>query len=116
MLIEIEGQQIVWNVEKKLFIFNIIEPFYHAGNEYGWDGNQVGIGIGENIIKNAVEKEVKIAVWVGNNSTLYYISPEQVVSFCAKYMSFHKAKDTLLYVIRWSEFSTSIQTVETIGD
>ena len=112
MKLTIGDQQVIWNKEKNLFIIHILEPFYNAGRMYEWEDNPVGIGISEKIVRFAMEEQAKIAVHVGNNSTLYYITPKQILDFCTRYKSYYKIKNNRLLVTRWSEFKNEAKNTE----
>lgn len=68
-------------------ITHIIEPFWGAWKIYGWGEGIPGIGLSERLVMNHAISKKPIRVKIGEDKTVYKISPVSVVNLAKKYNS-----------------------------
>lgn len=68
-------------------IIHIVEPFWSAWKFYGWQKPIPGIGINKTEIIEAKNRERKIYITIGDDKTIYQISPVTALNLAEKYKS-----------------------------
>ena len=97
------GQIVTLDLVSSSLTLNIREPFFYAGQKYGWAGDPVGIGINEGIINYARSQLLELRFTVGDNSPIYCADPVEWALFCEKHHSKYRAGNTWLLVYPFSK-------------
>ena len=102
-ILDFRGERFIHSTSDNLLKFQVREPFYSAGKQFGWQGVTVGLGISEEALEYALQHNCRIQVRVGEKKDrAYEIAAQAWKAFAEKNGSIMKCKDTKIYVIQWS--------------
>jgi hypothetical protein len=68
-------------------ILHITEEYWSAWKRFKWEKPIPGIGIAEGKVKQALEKAEPVRLTIGNDKTVYKISPVKIANVVKKYNS-----------------------------
>ena len=108
---EIDGQQVIFNPESNVLIFNIITPFKSAGKLLGWkqEFGTLGLGINKGICHFVNDKKCKLLVNVlsAPANKAYWINHDKLRSFIKNNNTqWRVSKKKYIHIIAWRIFSS----------
>ena len=89
---------------------NIREPFWTAGQMYGWEGDPAGIGIAMELYMG----EGDIEITIGRSKKVLRLDKAEAREFIKEYKSIYDARGTKLGVVKMSMFREKLEGQEVL--
>ena len=103
-MMNLGGQQIFFNAERKLAKTTINQPFYKAGKILNWHNSfgSVGLGLNKQIISFIIKTKSYLIIRVEEESKEYFINYDKIKEFIDHNNTLYKAGKVTVHVIPWS--------------
>lgn len=96
-------------IKNMSLIIEINEPFWSAGDKFGWSDKygRTGIGINEKLLHG----DGQITVRIGKKESLHRITRERARELLKEYKSYYQARSTRIAVLPLQAFESDIPNV-----
>lgn len=115
-ILNIDGQKVVFNPERKIIKTTIETPFMSAGKHISWNPTFgiPGIGLNLKLIELTLKTNSTLIIYIISTPTGpiekdYWITADRLKDFLTKHSTDYKIRNTILKVIPWSILKSHIQ-------
>lgn len=81
MMLNLDGEPVIYNPDLKVLKVTIKEPFFSAGKILSWEPASAGLGFNEKIINFIIQHKLRLIVHVSTVGSDYWQSWDKIEDF-----------------------------------